>query len=169
MARVQGEQKTLAWYRPTIRGLVVRAWAQAFVLVLMGATVLGLLRVERIDFGSPWLPVYGLGMLLVMSGPLWLASRLSRLMSHERCLLLERDALVWLEGELRVAQIPWDDIETVAVEGDSLVITSSQPGQPRLELPARFEDIAPEALATTLLDLRRRALMGLPMRLHASP
>ncbi len=158
------EQETLAWYRPTIRGKVVRAWAQAFGLVLLGATTLGLLRVKDVDFGNPWLAVYAAGMLLVLSGPLWLATRLSKLLGRERCLLFERAALVWLEGERSVRRIPWVDIATVAVRGESLVIHSDQQD---LELPARFEDITPEALASAIMDLRRRALMGLPMRVPA--
>lgn len=154
-------RETLGWYRPTIRSAVVWAWAQALALVLLGATVLGLLRVERVDFGSPWLPVYLVGMLLVMSGPLWLASRLSRLMRTERCLLLERGALIWMEGDARRETIRWGDIEAVELEGEHLVIVAE--GR-RLELPARFEDIAPDTLANLLMDLRRRSLMGLPMR-----
>lgn len=157
----QGARETLGWFRPAIRSAVVWAWAQALTFVLLGATVLGLLRVERIDFGSPWLPVYLLGLILVMSGPLWLATRLSKLMRTERCLLLELDVLVWLEGDTRRAAIRWGDIESVEVEGDQLIVVSE--GQ-RLELPARFEGIEADTLANLLMDLRRRSLMGLPMR-----
>lgn len=162
MAEWETSREPLAWFRPAIRGLVVRAWAQAFGLVLLGAGVLGGLRVERIDFGSPWLALYIVGLLLVVSGPLWLATRLSRLMRQERCLSLERDALVWLEGDHPRTTIPWIDIEGIELEGESLIIIMDRR---RLELPARFEDIAPETLVSTLLDLRRRALMGLPMRI----
>lgn len=157
----QGARETLGWFRPAIRSAVVWAWAQALTFVLLGATVLGLLRVERADFGSPWLPVYLVGLLLVMSGPLWLATRLSKLMRTERCLLLELDALVWLEGDTRRAAIRWGDIESIAVEGDQLIVATE--GQ-RLELPARFEDIESGTLVNLLMDLRRRSLMGLPMR-----
>lgn len=161
MGEWETSREPLAWFRPSIRGHVVRAWAQAFALVILGATALGILRVEDIDFGSPWLGLYIVGLLFVMSGPLWLATRLSRLMSHERCLSLERDALVWLEGDNPRTTIPWEDIEGIEIEGEHLVILTSGD---RLELPARFDDISPETLASTLLDLRRRALMGLPMR-----
>lgn len=158
----QGARETLGWFRPAIRSAVVWAWAQALTLVLLGGTVLGLLRVERVDFGSPWLPVYLIGLLLVMSGPLWLASRLSKLMRTERCLLLELGAVVWLEGDTRRAAIRWGDIESVEVEGEHLVIAT---GDQRLELPARFEDIEAATLVNLLMDLRRRSLMGLPMRI----
>lgn len=157
----EGARETLGWFRPAIRSAVVWAWAQALTLVLLGATVLGLLRVERVDFGSPWLPVYLVGLILVMSGPLWLASRLSKLMRSERCLLLELDALVWLEGDTRKASIRWADIESIQIEGEHLIVSTE--GQ-RLELPARFEDIEASSLANLLMDLRRRSLMGLPMR-----
>ena len=161
MAEWETSREPLVWFRPTIRGLVVRAWAQAFGLVLLGAGVLGVLRVKQIDFGSPWLALYIVGLLLVVSGPLWLATRLSRLMRQERCLSLERDALVWLEGDHPNTTIPWGDIEGIALEGENLVIIA---GRRRFELPSHFEDITPETLVSTLLDLRRRALMGLPMR-----
>jgi len=155
----------LAWYRPSIRGLVYRAWAQAFGFVMGGAIVLGGLRVERVDFGSPWLPVYIVGILLVMSGPLWLATRLARMMRGERVLTLRRDGLTWMEGDAVTMAFLWREIDRVELGEDMIVV---QGEHSRLELPSQFEDISPSALVQVIQDLRRRSLLGMPMRLDAT-
>ena len=154
----------LVWYRPSIRGRVYKAWAQAFGFIMSGAVVLGGLRVERIDFGSPWLPLYIVGMLLVMSGPLWLATRLARMMRSERVLCLRRDGLTWMEGEAVTMAFRWSEIDKVELSDGGIVI---QGERRRLELPSQFEDISPSALVQMIQGLRRRSLMGMPMRVDA--
>lgn len=151
----------LAWFRPSIRRRVVLAWVQAVSLVLSGAIVLAALRVEGVDFGSPLLPIYLVGLLLVMSGPLWLATRLSKLLARERCLALDEQGLSWIVGEAVADRFLWTEIDRVELEEQTIVIAGE--GR-RLELPDRFEDLPPETLVTTLKEARRRAMMGISVR-----
>jgi hypothetical protein len=120
--------------------------------------VLGLLRVERVDFGSPWLAVYGVGILLVMAGPLWLATRLARALKLERVLTLHEDGLRWFEGEAIVCHLRWEETERFELTAEELIVVH-EGGE--LKLPVGFDDVTPQEVVRNLEGMRRRKLLGI--------
>ena len=157
----------ILWFRPAIRRAVRRVWAQSALLVLIGATILGLLRSLGVDFGNSWLFAWGVGLLFVMAGPIWLTTRLSRLLGVERVLSIHADGLRWQEGENFAVHWPWEDLQTIA-----LVETPGAPTRLRLEanvghpmmLPADFDDVRPTEVLALLLELQQKHQLGLPVR-----
>ena len=153
----------IIWYRPSIRKTVWRLWGLASMWVILGAAVLGALRIMRVDFGSAWLPLYALGIGLVTAGPLQLLLGLQRIVKIERVLSVHEEGLRWEDGAV-VAHVSWSILESVDVTDEHIVIVHARG---RVTLPLEMEGIAAQELARTLMDLRRKALMGLPLRLAA--
>ncbi len=152
----------IAWFRPSIRRVVVRAWAQAAGFVALGATILGLLRSFGVDFGSTWLFAWGVGLLFVAAGPIWLTTRLSRAMTRERVLSMHEDGLRWQDGDEAPDFWPWDRVVEVSDGLETLVIGDGE-GR-RLELPEAWEDASGQEVGRLLRELRQKALLGLPVR-----
>lgn len=151
----------IAWFRPSIRRVVVRAWAQAAALVATGATILGLLRSAGVDFGNTWLFAWGIGLLLVGAGPIWLTTRLSRVMTRERVLSLHEDGVRWQDGDSAPDFWPWEHITTIEGGEEGLAMSGEER---RLELPLAWEDATAAEVARLLQELRQKALLGLPVR-----
>ncbi len=164
MASDKTHDAPLAWFRPSIRKPVLRAWLQAVSFVLMGSLVLGLLRVQRVDFGSPWLPVYFLGVGCVMCGPLWLATRLQRILRSERVLVLGEGGIHWLEGEAVSWSLRWEELERIELVEMQLRLSGSAESY---ELSLPFDGVEGPELVATLEDLRRKKLLGVPLKLRA--
>ncbi len=142
--------------------MVVRAWAQAAGFVALGATILGLLRSFGVDFGSTWLFAWGVGLLFVAAGPIWLTTRLSRAMTRERVLSMHEDGLRWQDGDEAPDFWPWDRVVEVSDGLETLVIGDGE-GR-RLELPEAWEDASGQEVGRLLRELRQKALLGLPVR-----
>lgn len=155
----------IVWFRPSIRREVWRLWLWASLWVSLGAAILGGLRVARVDFGSAWIPVYALGLLLVMAGPWQLLVGLQRVVKVERVLSIHDQGVRWEDGAV-VAHIAWAELDQVSIEDDHLVLIA---GTTRVVLPPRFEDVEAASLAAMLQDMRRKALLGLPVRLTRIP
>jgi hypothetical protein len=155
----------IVWFRPSIRKHVWRSWLWASLWVSLGAAILGALRVARVDFGSAWLPVYALGLGLVMAGPWQLLVGLSRLGRIERVLSVHEQGVRWEDGAV-VAHITWRELDRIEIADDHLTLVTETA---RFALPPRFEDIEAAALAAMLGDMRRKALLGLPVKLTRVP
>lgn len=155
----------LIWFRPSIRRRVLRAWVVAVILIIIGGAILGALRSERVDFGSPWLGAYVPGIGLVIAGPTWLAINLGRLMRDERVLSCHADGLRWRDQHQTV-HVPWDAMRDVVDSPDALVITHAAGAELRWHEP--FEDVSFAEIAKTVRELRQKALLGLTVRLRES-
>ncbi len=142
--------------------MVVRAWAQAAGLVAVGATILGLLRSFGVDFGSTWLFAWGVGLLFVAAGPIWLTTRLSRTMTRERVLSMHEDGLRWQDGEAAPDFWPWERVVEVS-DGAGALVLGDGDGK-RLELPETWEDATSADVGKLVRELRQKALLGLPVR-----
>ncbi len=159
----EGRDAPIAWFRPSVRRSLSIAWLQAVAFVLLGALVLGLLRVKRVDFGSPWLAAYILGMVAVMCGPLWLATRLQRILRVERVLVLGEDGVRWNVGDEVSASFRWEELERVEL-GDATIVIAGADRQ--LELPLPFDGVDGAELVSTICDLQRKKLLGVPLRVR---
>lgn len=149
------------WYRPSIRRATVRAVVVAMVLLVLGALALGALRLMRVDFGSPWLAGYAVGIGLVVAGPLYVWRRSLVLMGQERILTIHADGLRWRVGEATPAFVAWTRIDEVVIVEAQLVVKCADEVW-RLPLP--FEGVEDDAVVRTLSELRQKALLGLPVR-----
>ncbi len=114
--------------------------------------------VRRHDASLWWL--FGLGLLLVVSGPGVAIWGLRRSWKDDAFLLLRVDALIHREnGE--TLQVPWDDVERVewsdAPPGVRLKMRSGAP----ILIPEAFAGVSGPALAQQLEDIRRKASFGL--------
>lgn len=161
----------IVWYRPSIRRLVWRLWAFAALWVALGAACLGALRVMRVDFGSAWLPLYALGIGLVTAGPWQLFAGLSRAVRVERVLSVHDEGLRWQDGP-SITQVAWSDLDEVALApktATTAAAISIRAAHTQLEVPAELEGIAARDLAAMLMDMRKKALLGLPVRLTPLP
>ncbi|MCC6622117.1 MAG: hypothetical protein IT385_12715 [Deltaproteobacteria bacterium] len=151
----------ILWFRPSIRRAAYRASGLAIALTVAGAFVLGGLRVADIDFGSPWLMVYAVGLGLVIAGPALLLRRSFAFLGHERVLTIHRDGLRWQVGERPPSFVSWEALGAMVIEDDALVIEA---GREIWNLPLPFEGITAERLIGLCSELRQKALLGLPVR-----
>lgn len=162
----RGASPALIWFRPSIRRAVWRLWRWAFLSVLLGAVCLGALVVAGIEFDSGrnrWLAyaLYAIGIGLVTAGPLRLLLGVQRVARVERVLSVHEDGLRWQDGDA-IALMPWSRIEEIAIEDDAVVLATDRQ---RIVLPALMEGIETAALAAMLSDMRKKALLGVPVRL----
>lgn len=155
----------IVWYRPSIRKDVWRLWALASLWVSLGAVCLGVLRVMRVDFGSWWLCLYAVGFAFVVAGPWQIFSGLQRVARTEQVLSVHDQGVRWQDGAV-VAHWAWTDLDKVEV-ADKNIALCGEPG--RLVLPGEMDGITAPVLAGLLMDMRRKALMGLPVRLTHIP
>ncbi len=114
--------------------------------------------VRRHDASLWWL--FGLGLLLVISGPGVSIWGLRRSWKDDSFLLLRVDALIHREnGE--TLEVPWDEVERVewsdAPAGVRLKMRSGAP----ILIPKAFAGVSGPALAKQLEDIRRKASFGL--------
>jgi hypothetical protein len=159
----------IAWYRPNIRRAVRVTWLQACGFVGSGAMMLGLLRSHDVDFGSPLLPLWLVGIVLVTAGPLWLTTRLGRVLAREEVLSVDTSGVRWLEGESVTERWAWDDIATVEVRtaehrGAVPTLVIARPDGSEWVLPRELEPEAPEEAARLIRELRQKAQLGLRVR-----
>jgi hypothetical protein len=157
----------ILWFRPAIRRPVRRVWAQSAMLVLVGATILGLLRSFGVDFGNTWLFAWGVGLLFVMAGPIWLTTRLSRLLGVERVLSIHADGLRWQEGDHFAVHWPWEALRAISVveiPGTPTRLRLEAEGGAPMMLPADFDDVRPAEVVALLLELQQKSQLGLPVR-----
>lgn len=142
-----------------------RQWGLSSLWVAIGATCLGALRVMRVDFGSAWLPLYIVGMGFVTAGPWQLLVGIQRAVKVERILSVHEEGVRWEDGAV-VAHLRWAELEGVDVEADHIALRGETT---RVVVPHQLDGIDPSSLAAMLMDMRRKALMGLPVRLSHIP
>jgi len=155
----------IVWFRPSISKVVWRLWGLACLWVSLGAVILGVLRVMRVDFGNGWLALYGVGLAFVAAGPWQLFVGLQRAVKIERVLSVHAEGVRWQDGAA-VAHWAWVDLDDVEIDQRSIALRG---GSMRLALPAEMDGVEPRELAAMLMDLRRKALMGLPIRVASIP
>jgi hypothetical protein len=119
------------------------------------------LRVADVDFGSSWLVLYAVGIAFVIAGPWQLLVGIQRTVKVERVLSIHQEGVRWEDGAV-VAHIGWDMLDDVEITDETLTLVA---GTSRIELPSRLEGIEAPTLAKMLLDMRQKALLGLPVRL----
>jgi hypothetical protein len=167
--RLTSPEAPLAWFRPSIRRAVRNAWLQACGFVGGGALLLGVLRSHDVDFGSPFLPLWLVGIALVTAGPVWLTTRLGRVLGREEVLSVDTSGVRWLEGEAVAVRWAWDEIAAVEVRpsdppGATPSLVISRPDGSEWRLPRELEPEAPEEAARLILELRQKAQLGLRVR-----
>lgn len=156
----------LVWYRPSIRRAAIRAVLVSMALTVSGSTILGALRVANVDFGSPWLAAYAVGITLVVAGPLRLWRRFLALMRIERVLTIHEDGVRWQVGDATPAFIAWDALEPLVIGPDGLVVAG---GGLRWSVPLPLEGTPAEEVVALCRELRQKALLGLAVRPRARP
>lgn len=135
------------------------------VCLVVGAFILAGLRVAAIDFGSPWIAAYIVGIGCVLAGPLLLLRGHLRLLDKERVLTISEDGLRWQVGDTAPSFVAWSALGEVAIVDDALVIAPARgAGAEPWRLPLPFEGIASEDLVRLLGELQQKALLGLPVR-----
>jgi hypothetical protein len=157
-----GSAAPILWYRPSIRRAAFRTALVAAALTIGGGFILGALRVVNVDFGSPWLGVYIVGIALVAMGPLVLWRGHLRWLGQERVLTISQDGIRWQVGEAVPAFCAWVDLGALTIEDETLVLATASADPWRLPLP--FEGIEARELVQLLGELRQKALLGLPVR-----
>ncbi len=150
----------IVWYRPSIRKVVWRLWGLASLWVSIGAVCLGMLRVMRVDFGSAWIALYAVGFAFVAAGPWQLFVGLQRTAQLEQVLSVHNEGVRWQDGAV-VAHWAWDYLDAVEVADKNIALRHDSE---RLVLPGEMDGIEATALAAMLMDMRRKALLGLPVR-----
>lgn len=107
--------------------------------------------------GAMWL-FFGLGLLLVASGPAVAILFLRRIWARDDFLLLRTDALIASHGGQQT-RVLWDAIETVTFVPGRGVELRMRDGEARLVEPALVDD--GESLAKRLEEVRRKSTWGL--------
>ena len=156
----------LVWYRPSIRRQATQASVRAMLPIVVGALGIGALRVARVDFGNGWIVGYLAAIALVAMGPLYLITRFGELIGRERVFSIHMDGVRWLVGNNPPSFCSWADLgEPHLADGELVVPNADEPWR----LPQPFEGITTDALVRQLLELRQKALLGLPIRLRSPP
>ncbi len=119
----------------------------------------------RVDFGSAWLPLYIVGMGFVTAGPWQLLVGIQRTVKVERILSVHEEGVRWQDGAV-VAHLRWVELEGVDVAPEHITLRGETT---RVVLPNELDGIDPPSLAAMLMDMRRKALMGLPIRVSHIP
>lgn len=163
----------LEWHRVSVLWRVVALWAVAVAFVLVGMVGTGLHL-----FAPPSVPadtrMLGglLGWPAAVLGPVLGIIGVLRVLSGEDRALVVCQGCLRLEGFGPRAPIPWGSLDGMHVEGrwprHRLVLTVSDASRTtRVVLPGRWMGLSARRLCERVLEIRRRALLGVPDRLPA--
>lgn len=155
------------WFRPDLRRTLYRAWRYGAGMVAFGSLATGLVF-TRLGTSTHWgaFGALAVGLCTTVAGMLLMLFASLRALSHDTCLVVCSDGVRLDEGERQGRLMAWEDIDRVSVEPETgaLRIESDDADRAGLRLDLRFADIDNEALAQRLLDVRRKALMGILRR-----
>jgi hypothetical protein len=85
---------------------------------------------------------------------------LQRAVRIERVLSVHEEGVRWQDGAT-VALVSWDRLDAIEVVDEHVALSD---GTMRVELPPDLEGISAPDLAAMLIDMRRKSLLGLPIR-----
>ena len=103
------------------------------------------------------------GLLLILVSNLVLVLSLRRHLAVERFILLRADGLV-RQVDTVYTLVEWDEIEHVRYDAARAAVVLEMRAGGELALADQYAGIQPEALATLVRDVHRKAIWGL---LHA--
>jgi hypothetical protein len=155
------------WFRPDLRRSLFRAWRYGASLVAVGSLATGVVF-TRLGTSVHWgaFTALGVGLVLTIAGLVLMIGSSLRVIGVDTCLVVRSDGVRLDEGERPGALYAWERIDRVSVEAGTgaLCIDTDGEGPGRLRIDVRFADIDNDTLAQRLLDVRRKALMGLLRR-----
>ena len=162
----------LECHRVSVLGRVIVVWLLAVVLIFVGmmGTGVHLFAPPSVDPDTRFLagvlgwPSAVVGPCMGIMGILWV------LTGEERRLEVHREQLLWCD-RLSSTGIPWQELAEVTVDGrwPRRVLRLRTTDGRTLLLPGAWLGHSAAALASRLLEVRRRALLGVPDRLPPAP
>ena len=161
----------LEWHRVSVLWRVVFVWVVAVGFIMAGMVGTGLHL-----FAPPPVPEHTRTLAGLMGWPSAVMGPVLGIMGILRVISGERRALVVCRSGLRLegfgprAPIPWRALQAMAVDGawpkKTLVLTVARDDHlERIELPADWVGLSARRLCDRVLEIRRRALLGVPERL----
>lgn len=155
--------RDIEWFRPDPGRRLIKPFALGtlFLTAGLGATAYGFSQLadsEAVALGA----IIG-GLSCVVLGMLTFTVAALHALSDDTCIGLRVDGLFARSGNEPGQLYPWDTLGEVRVEEEHVLVVPID-GAEELRLPARFAEIEPAVLAARINTLRRRALMGLPLR-----
>ncbi|MAQ19820.1 MAG: hypothetical protein CMN30_34085 [Sandaracinus sp.] len=185
MSAVEPKPRVVGWYRPDVAARIWLVLPLCIVLTALGALLVGYGygRLERVDpvglhrdaraaepqtapvergdgqdLAAMWL-LFGVGFVLVASGPGLTILYLRRVWKRDEFLLLRTDALIASVNGAETT-IPWDAIESIRFDPDRQEVALLMRGGDRQIVEPRLVEDA-EKLAKDLEDVRRKAIWNL--------
>lgn len=161
-------ESVLEWHRVSVLGRLIALWTIAVGFLFAGMVGTGLHLFAPPSLGDDARFVAAvLGWPSAVLGPvIGIMGILQVLTTDNRAIVVLRDGLR-LQGFQHHAVIPWADLRDVKVVGRwphrHLQLVTDQ--HPNLLLPAHWIGRSGPELAARLLEIRRRALLGVPDRL----
>ena len=153
-------KEAIAWLRPDPRQRLYPAWTLGVTLVLVGCGCCGLFFHQAIPDAVALLLI-GLG--AVLSGMLTMVISALKVLSDNTCLLWTAKSVIYRDQNARRTELPWDEINEIRCEPSlEYLELSSRLGFLKVHLTSMRLD--PTQLCKILIEERRRALMGLPLR-----
>ena len=149
----------VCWYRASRSRRALLYWSVGGFAAAMGALLNAVASLVP-SHGSATLQAgaAALSALALASAVLCAVMGARELLTDETVLVLRGDGVRYIHrGESLF--IDWREL--VAVEREDDQVNLLREGGARVSITARFDDSAPAALADALLDVQRRALMGL--------
>lgn len=156
--------KDIEWFRPDPRRRLMPAWIVGSCLLGLGlaSTTYGFSQLGRDDH----LGLLGLvvGLSCVACGMLTFTVSALRVLADDTCLGLRVDGLLYRRGGEIARVIPWEALGQVTAEDAGLRVRVD--GDTPLLIRTPFADVEHGEIARRIMATRRRALMGLPLRVR---
>lgn len=157
----------LEWHRASVLGRVLVLWAVGVVCEMVGLVGTGVALTEPINVHPSWyLPAALVGFPAAVMGPLTGIVGVLWVLTRDEPLLVVTRAGLRLDAAAPGDVWAWRSLSHVAVEGAGprrrlcLTVTTEDGAESRVRLPGYWTGISAQALADRLIEIKRRALLG---------
>ena len=162
-ARGVGADRTfiVEWYRVEQRRTLLGIWVAGASLLSCGVLMLAV--VYRGTDGLGWPLGAGLaivGALLTLAGPLFAVLAFQKVLSDDSYVALRGDGVLYNDGQ-QDHLIRWDDLEEVVHDAPTGAVRLRTSDGRWVSVEIELAGIAPQDLATRIVDVRRKALLEL--------
>lgn len=153
-------KEAIAWLRPDPRRRLYPAWLLGVSLILAGSGCCGLFFHQAIP-DSIALLLIGLG--AVLCGMLTMVFSALKVLSDSTCLLWTATSVIYRDQNARRTEMPWCEIKEISCE-PTLEYIELIFAQGSLKVHLDSMRVNPAQFCQVLIEERRRALMGIPLR-----
>jgi len=154
------------WYRPRTLWRLLIGSALPASLVAAGAVILAVMGTADPRNYSEAFTIVGLCLTIV--GPVLGIRHFFRILSEDRCLTFTNEALTY-DRDGKHYRAAWEVIDQVVHEPETDVIVITREDDSPILIEDTFIGQTGELLAKRIVDIRRKALMGLLRRPVAPP